>query len=280
VREIPTRVVGSRGNRAATDWVAETMTRLGWEVEKQAFECIDWQEAGAALSASGAEFDVLVSPYSLGGSIAARLAVVSTADMLESTDVESCVLLLRGEIAAEQLMPKNFPFYNPDEHRRIIGLLEARRPAAIVCATTRNPEMAGAVYPFPLIEDGDFDIPSVYMTAEEGGRLASHAGEVVSLTLRAERTASTGCNVIARKGRGPKRLVVFAHIDAKRGTPGAIDNASGVVILLLLAELLAGYAGTTNIELVALNGEDHYSAAGEIRYLAASETPFSGVSWG
>jgi len=30
------------------------------------------------------------------------------------------VLLLRGEIAKEQLMPKNFTFYNPDEHKRII----------------------------------------------------------------------------------------------------------------------------------------------------------------
>jgi aminopeptidase YwaD len=273
--EIPTRTVGSAGNRAATDFFAETMAGLGWEIERQDFECIDWREAGAVLSASGAEFDVLVSPYSLGGSIAARLAVVSTADMLESTDVESCVLLLHGEIAAEQLMPKNFPFYNPDEHRRIVGLLEAKCPAAIISATTRNPEMAGAVYPFPLIEDGDFDIPSAYMTAEEGERLASHAGETVALELRAERSASVGCNVVARKGRGPKRLVVFAHIDAKRGTPGAIDNASGVSILLLLAGLLAEYVGNTIIELVALNGEDHYSAAGEKRYLAAGETPFA-----
>lgn len=36
--------------------------------------------------------------------------------------------------------------------------------------------MMGALYPFPLFEDGDFDIPSVYMTDVEGERLAAYAG--------------------------------------------------------------------------------------------------------
>jgi aminopeptidase YwaD len=165
-------------------------------------------------------------------------------------------------------MPVNFPFYNPEEHQRILGLLRQVKPLAIVAATSRNPELAGAVYPFPLIEDGDFDIPSVYMTEEEGVRLAAHAGRTVSLDSRAQRIPSTGCNVVARKGPHKARRVVFtAHIDAKRGTPGALDNAAGVMVLLLLAELLAGYEGPPGVELVALNGEDYYAAPGEISYL-------------
>jgi aminopeptidase YwaD len=165
-------------------------------------------------------------------------------------------------------MPVNFPFYNPEEHQRILALLRAKRPLAIVAATSRNPELAGAVYPFPLIEDGDFDIPSVYMTEEEGVRLAAHAGATVSLESRVQRIPSTGCNVVACKGCSPARRVVFtAHIDAKRSTPGALDNAAGVTVLLLLAELLEGYEGRTGVELVALNGEDYYAAPGELSYL-------------
>ena len=42
---------------------------------------------------------------------------------------------------------------------------------------------------------------------------------------------------------GKRRLrradVLCAHIDSKLNTPGALDNAAGVVTLLLLAELLA-----------------------------------------
>ena len=190
---------------------------------------------------------------------------------LESADVRDKILLLRGEIAREQLMPKNFPFYNPDEHQRIIHLLETGGPAAVISATGRNPELAGAVYPFPLIEDGDFDIPSAYMTEEEGDRLAAHADEEAALVIEAERRPSSGLNLAARKGRADRRVVVSAHMDAKDDTPGALDNAAGVIVLLLLAELLKDYDGELGIELVPFNGEDHYSAAGEIAYLKANE---------
>lgn len=60
--------------------------------------------------------------------------------------------------------------YNPDVHWRIVAALEVGRPPAIVAATARNAELAGDAYPVALIEDGDFDIPSVYMTGEEGVR--------------------------------------------------------------------------------------------------------------
>jgi aminopeptidase YwaD len=187
---------------------------------------------------------------------------------LESIQAKGKILLLKGDIAKEQLMPKNFTFYNPDHHKRIVRLLELKRPSAIIAATSRNPELAGGIYPFPLIEDGDFDIPSAYMTEEVGNKLAGHAGEQVALSFEATRTPSTGCNVIARKGSDPNaRVVLFAHIDAKIGTPGALDNATGVIVLLLLAELLQDYLGKLTIELVALNGEDYYSAPGEVQYL-------------
>jgi aminopeptidase YwaD len=57
-------------------------------------------------------------------------------------------------------------------------------------------------------------------------------------------------------------------VDGKQGTPGALDNAAGVVTLLLLAELLREYrrARRLGVEITAING-DHYSAAGEIQYL-------------
>jgi aminopeptidase YwaD len=191
------------------------------------------------------------------------------------------MILLRGDLAREPLMPKNFPFYNPDQHKRIIQLLETKKPQAIIAATSRNPELAGAVYPFPLIEDGDFNIPSVYMTEEEGARLAEHASKVISLDIRAMRSPAKGCNVIARKGANPhRRVVLFAHIDAKEGTPGAIDNASGTVVLLLLAELLADYSGNLGIEIVALNGEDYYSSPGQQQYLGINTGRFGEIVLG
>jgi aminopeptidase YwaD len=255
---------------------------LGVEIASPTFDCIDWVADGAECSVDGERFAVLTSPYSLGCQVRAALAIVSTVEELETAEVSDKVLLLRGELTAGQLMPKNFPFYNPDEHKRIIALLEARRPLAIIAATSRDPEMVGSgVYPFPLIEDGDFDIPSVYMTDEEGARLAGHIGREVWLESRARRIPATGCNVIATKGgRRGKRVVVFAHIDARMGSPGASDNASGTIVLLLLAELLAGYEGGLGIELVAMNGEDYFSNPGEQQWLAHNAGRFGDILLG
>lgn len=174
--EAPTRRTGSAGNRAATGFFAGIVAAFGWQTETPAFDCLDWFQDGADLIVDGNAFDVLVGPYSPGGQVSGPLAVISTVEELAAAGLAGQVVLLRGEIAKEQLMPKNFVFFNPDEHQRIIQLLETKGPLAIIAATTMDPGLAGAVSPFPLIEDGDFDIPSAYMTAEEGDRPARLAG--------------------------------------------------------------------------------------------------------
>lgn len=280
--EIAGRQVGSEGNRAATDFFADVVSSFGLETACPAFECIDWSQGGVDLLAGGSAFTAFAGPYSLGCRVKAPLSVVSSVETLEAADLDGKIVLLCGEIAREQLMPKNFPFYNPDHHRRIIQLLEEKQPQAIIAATSRDAAMVGgAIYPFPLIEDGDFNVPSVYMKEEEGDRLAAYAGRLVSLESRAQRVAATACNVVARKGAGSgRRVVLFAHIDAKMGTPGAIDNAGGVIVLLLLAELLAAYSGELSIEIVALNGEDYYSNPGEQQYLASNAGRFEEIVLG
>jgi aminopeptidase YwaD len=271
--DIPRRSVGSPGNREATTFFADRLASHGFQTECPPFDCIYWTQAGAHLTAGEASFQIFVSPYSLGCQVQeAPLVTVSSLDELEAVQAVGKLLLVRGALAGEQLMPKNFPFYNPEEHQRITHLLETKSPLAIIAATTRNPELAGALYPFPLIEDGDFDIPSVYLTEEEGDRLLQFAGQPLSLTSASRRIPATGCNVIARKNRDAKqRAVLTAHIDAKESTPGAVDNAAGVVTLLLLAELLHDYSGKLGIELVAINGEDYYAAPGEIQYLQLNQ---------
>ena len=59
----------------------------------------------------------------------------------------------------------------------------------------------------------------------------------------------------------------MAHLDTYEVTPGAVDNASGVIILLLAAELLAREQPALSLEIIAFNGEDHYSAGGQMDYL-------------
>jgi aminopeptidase YwaD len=264
----PNRRTGSAGNREATDFFADTVRPYGYEIDATPFECLDYIAGRPELTHGEETFQVHVSPYSLGCDVLAELVTVSTPEELESTSCEGKILLMRGAICSEQLMPKNFVFYNPEHHQEIIALLESRKPAGIVTATERKPEQVGALYPFPLIVDGDFDIPSVTCRDTVGDVLATMAGDTFRLRIDANRLPSSATNVVARlNGGAPGKVVIAAHVDAYEDCPGASDNASGTVVLLLCAEMLSDYRGTNCMEIVALNGEDHYSAGGQMDYL-------------
>lgn len=276
--DIAERCVGSEGNRKATAFFKNELISLGWDTKTSEFSAMDWVDGGATLITDNADFKVSVSPYSLGCTVNAQLAGADNVGELENGNFQNKILLLYGDIAKEQLMPKNFAFYNPKEHQHIISLLEKSRARALICATGRNAALAGGAYPFPLIEDGDFNIPSVYMTEEEGKRLITQIGKEVTLNSVSERIPGISYNVIGKMGQNDsKRIVVTAHIDAKKGTPGAIDNATGICVLLLLAELLQNYSGTREIELVALNGEDYFSAPGQMNYIATNRDSFDNI---
>ena len=264
----PNRRTGSAGNRAATAFFADTLCSLGYKVDVTPFDCLDYRRGVSSLGHAGIAFEVHSSPYSPGCDLSSELVAVSTLEELASTRCQGQILLMQGEICAEQLMPKNFAFYNPEHHQKIITLLEAQAPAVLITATAENPDQVGALYPYPLIVDGDFDIPSLYCRDTVGEVLSRMTGETFHLKIDGERIPSVANNVITTLNpQAEQKVVLTAHIDAYEDTPGASDNASGTVVLLLVAEMLSDYQGGIGIEFAALNGEDHYSAAGQLDYL-------------
>ena len=274
----PNRRTGSPGNRDATDFFASTIRSFGFEIDATPFECLDYISGESVLTHDEEAFEVFTSPYSLGCDVAAALVSVSSVEELESTNCQDKLLLMRGAICSEQLMPKNFVFYNPEHHQKIIALLESKKPAGIITATERKPDQVGALYPFPLIVDGAFDITNVHCRDSIGDVIAKAQGYQFRLKIDAHRLPSTASNIIAMLNSGaPGKIVVTAHIDAYEDTPGASDNASGTAVLLLLAEMLSSYQGVFCIEIAALNGEDHYSAGGQMDYLVRYRDEFSGI---
>jgi aminopeptidase YwaD len=267
----PDRHVGGPGNRAATDMFVETTHSFGFEVSVTTFDAVDWEHGDVRLQTSGGAYEAFVGPYSMPYDAEAVLAEASSVEQLEDDDIRGKILLLHGELVKDQLMPKNFVFYNPESHKRVIRALEEHEPGAIVAATGKSLS-AGALYPFPMIEDADFRIPSVYMRDVDGERLLAHVGEPVSLAFRSKRTTVQGEHVVARRGGDrPGRVVVFGHIDTREGTPGALDNATAVAALLALAELLGDHEHGYTVDLVPLNGEDYYAAPGQMLWVAENE---------
>ncbi len=272
-RSYPDRHVGGPGNRAACELFRSVAEGAGLSVETTELPCVGWERGDAVLGVrDGAAVPLRASPYSPPCDARATLSAAGTLEELERGGHEGRVVLIHGELVREQLMPKNYAFYNPQSHRRIVAALEAARPLAIVAATGQNPELAGGPYPFPLVADGDFCLPSAFLKDVDGAKLLPRVGEVVEIRIASDRRSATTPQVIARKrGGSGKRIVFFAHIDSQYGTPGALDNAAGVVVLMSLCELLAGYQGPHELELVPLNGEDDFAATGQLDWIARNE---------
>ncbi|MBY5931699.1 M28 family peptidase [Tateyamaria omphalii] len=258
---ITDRSVGAPGNLAATDYVRDAFWNYGWAVDMQEFEVLDWVDGDAwARLDGGVRLTCSASPYSSGCDVQGPLVVASSLDDIRQAKTDGAVLLLTGDIAQTPFMPKNFPFYRDDTQQKIIATLEASGAAAIICATPHP----------PMIEDGDFDLPTVCLTENAWLDLSAHEGREVHVQSNCRRRPSVGRNVIARIGKAERgTLIITAHIDAKKGAPGALDNATGVTMLLVLARALAAYDGPYAIELVALNGEDHYAVPGQMAYLSS-----------
>ncbi len=277
----PDRHVGGPGNHAATEYFSRAVSTMGFDVARSEFDCVDWEHGEVALVAGGERFEALVGPYSLPVDATAPLVVASTVEELETANLAGSIVLLHGHIAAGQLMPKNFIFYNPESHKRIIRIIEDGAPAAVIAATGRNPELVGDLYPFPLFEDADFDIPNAYMKDVDGERLLTHQGEIVTLRFESRRIPARAEHIVATKaGQGVGRVVVFGHIDSKDGTPGALDNATGVATLLALAHLLHDVETGPDVEIVPLNGEDYYAASGQMVWVGENESRMDDIILG
>jgi aminopeptidase YwaD len=263
------RDLGTDRNRVATDFVGERLRTAGLEVEAIEFSVPEWRFGAASVKTDGLSLVAHPGPFSRAVDGEGPLAVVRRAEEIPTVP-PGAVLLLCGEIASTQLTPRDYPFYSDPAHAAILDALEAVQPLAVLAATTKS-AMTGAMSPFPLIEETRFGVPSAYMTAEDGSALAQHAGRPTSVVISSEVLASNSIQLTGRRrGTGTGRVVVSAHIDSKPDTPGAIDNAAGVAVMLALGDLLGETAPRRTVELVPFNGEDHVLAPGELAWLAAN----------
>ena len=266
------RPTGSAANHKAENYIKHIFARNNFQVDLQKFDCIDWEKGDTTLSIEDAEFRVEPSPYSLPCDVHADIKVIESIAQLEQADLFGKITLLKGELTQEPLMPKNFRFYNPDHHQKIISLLEAKRPVAILTTSLNDTNL------IPLFEDGDFEIPSAVISTNDEEVIAQ-SNRPIHLKINSERKNATGANVIARRNQASQnKFVVTAHFDTKPGTPGALDNAVGVAVLLALSEMFKDTAlADIGIELVAFNGEDYFSTPGQVAYLDTHGGEFSSI---
>ncbi len=262
---IGARPTGSAKNKAAVDYVADVLRQCGLEVRLQEFDCMDWKNAGANLRLDGQNVPAEAAEYSLPCDIEAEFICIDTVEALQNAELSGKIAVMHGDLCKEPLMPKNFEFYNPDEHKQIIALLEEKNPTAIITVAPTKDH---------IIQDGDFNIPCAVVSAECLGVFTGSVGKRAKLTIETERIPAKAHNVIASYGAAKNRMCFSAHIDTKPTTPGALDNASGVAALLAFAETISEKQYSFPIEIVLFNGEDYYSTPGEMAFMGSLSTEY------
>jgi aminopeptidase YwaD len=180
--------------------------------------------------------------------LAAVTESVCTPAEFDAASITGKILVFYGDMAQTELATKGC-IYVSDRDRRILRLLDERRPAGII---TINPSLHAR---WRLIEDFDLDIPSATVSALSGLKLLKSPGSVVEMKIATRRTPSHTDNVVARlPGDIPQWIVFCAHYDSKVDTTGAYDNAAGVGVLLILAELLSKSSHWHTLEWIAFTG--------------------------
>ena len=122
----PNRRTGSKGNGAATDFFKRSAKYWGYDIDAEKFDCLDFYIDEVFLQSDENSFKVHASPYSLNCDSKAELVAVHSVEELKHCNCSGKILLMKGEICREQLMPRKFIFYNPEHHRCIYSLLEEK----------------------------------------------------------------------------------------------------------------------------------------------------------
>lgn len=260
------RAVGTAGNQKVTALVKERLEQNGYEVTNLPFQCMVWEDGESWIEWDSRKQSVSVSPYSKAFDGEGTAQAVSSVEALADLSCEESIVFLTGELSAESLQPKDYPFYYPDEHKQIIDLLEAKRPLAVIAVTGKD--MMSGMEPFPMFDDGNFEIPSGYLSINDFEAIRELViGNRVYLHLDSRCTkVQSGQLYGEKKAQNPKgKIVIGGHMDTKNHTAGALDNAAGIAALLQTAEKVA--AGNYDIGIIPFNSEEYFGGDGELAYL-------------
>ncbi|MGO0862162.1 M28 family peptidase, partial [Clostridioides difficile] len=210
------------------------------------------------------KISIFASPFSTQFYGEGKVVIIKSIKDLQEKNLSDKIIVLCKEIAKRQLQPKDFPFYYPDEDKKIISCLEEQNPKAIISVTGQS-QMCGRS-PFPMFEDGNFSIPSAYVSDDVLSQLVNceNKNTVVSITINSQNIDSKSRQIVGYK-KVPKskgKIIVCAHMDTKYNTVGALDNATGIAVLMKVMYILQEIFGEFDIDFVPFNSEEYFGVDG------------------
>ena len=256
VTEFGVRPTGSTAEQSAERYIEDVFSQAGLLIKKQEFPCQVWEDMGCSLLMGDQELEAKANFFSPACKVQAEFVQACTLKELENLRMDGKIVLLYGDLAQHQLLPSECFLYPAEQDHAIARVLKTKKPLAVVCVSMQP---GGGE---PVIADWALNIPSVTIPPEKGLLLLDNPQAQLSLEIHSQDSESRAANLIAvKKGKTDARITLMAHFDTKYRTRGAMDNAGGAAVLLVLAGRLAAMDLQTGLELIAFTDEETFGYA-------------------
>jgi len=233
------RLAGTPSESAALAWAEARLAAIpGGSVRADVVAYPGWRCHHAKLSDARSGQALRCTPLIGAAATAELFAEVLDLGRGRADDFARHAAAIRGRIV---LVRHEYPFAPGHVHRRVkLALAQAAGAAGFLIA---HPERGAGPVSGSSGRDGGPGIPALGIDADAAEALrpsGDGALPFVRMTIAAEDVAAeTRMLVLDLPGRGSDWIVVSAHLDGHPHGESAIDNATGVVVALALARVLA-----------------------------------------
>jgi len=249
------RPIGSLNLNTAINYFNEEFSDLGYEPIIHDYPTVSWDFKNIELILNNSEIPVIPNPFSPSCDVKAPIIFVSSLGLLRiisKNRVKDKILILGGNLTREILIPLNYTFYNIPEHQELYRLMNKLSPLAVIFISHDS------FNPAPISQDVDFKIPSATITTENAIEIVENDNNLISLKLESEITETKSSILRGRLNeRKIPEVALIAHLDTQFFSPGAHDDASGVLCLVQIMRLLREESSSLPIEFVITTGHEH-----------------------
>ena len=256
------RPVGTKGNNDVMNLLHKAFSSLEYKIIELPCDCSVWRQDYSFVEQNSNKIEIFPSPFSRELKGCFPIKYVSSITELKGIKNFKGILAFQDELTKNGIMPKDFPFYFPDEDKLMYEIVENINPSGIIAISGQDP--ASGLNPFPIFEDANLEIPTAYVSSLENITETVEISIEINSKVRKEKTKQI---IFRKEGSSKDIIVIAAHMDSKYFTDGAIDNAAGVYTLFEIAKLLKPEKYHHTIEIVPFNGEDSPETPGQLAYL-------------
>ena len=270
------RLAGSPGEAQAMEWAVKRLGAIAPGVKLLQVPYDGWRCLGSALhllDAKGQPVQALrCRPLLRSASTEATGLVAPVVDLGEGRieDFEAAGDSVRGKVV---LVRHEYPFSPRHLHRRRKYDMAVKAGAAGFLIANPLPG-AGVLSGSSGRPVGGFGIPAAYIDNASGEALAAAARQGlahVRLQIAGEEMegARAGVAVLDIPGGTGQTIVLSAHLDGHDTGCSALDNATGLSVVLAAARVLAQHVSQATHGLrVCFFSAEEWALAGSARYLA------------